>query len=90
MLIIRDVPSLVMVEGKEMLAIPNGLGKEIMRILHQWKQDVHDPKINGGDVQIIERMVGECKRQMVTLAEDGLVKLHRFGDQAEREKACKK
>ena len=59
MLRIRDVLSLVMVEEKEMLEIPNGPDKEIVQILQHWKeQDVHDQKINVGDVQILERMNG--------------------------------
>ena len=53
-----------------MLEIPNGLDKEIMQILQQWKQDVHDQKINGGNVQILERMVGGYTKQMITLTED--------------------
>ena len=35
-------------------------------------------------------MVGGCKRQMVALTEDGLMKLQQCGDQEEREKAGKK
>ena len=35
-------------------------------------------------------MVGGCKRQMITLTEDGLMKLQQCGDQAEREEAGKK
>ena len=61
MLGIKDVPSLVTLEGKEMLAIPNGLDQGIIQILQQWKQDVHDQRINGDNVQIIERMVGGVK-----------------------------
>ena len=35
-------------------------------------------------------MAGECKRQMITLTEEGLMKLQQCGDQAEREKEGKK
>ena len=70
--------------------IPNGLGKEIAHILQQWKQDVHDQKINGGNVQILERVVGGCKRQMAILTEDGMMQLQQCGDQAGREKGGKK
>ena len=90
MLSIRGVPNLAMVEGWEMIAIPNGSDKEIAQILQRRKQDVHDPKINGGNVQILEIMLDECKRQIITLTEDGVVKLQKCGDQAEREKASKK
>ena len=73
-----------------MLALPNGLGKEIVQILQHWMQDVHDQKINGGDVQILERMVGGCKRQMITSSEGGLMKLQQCGDREDREKAGEK
>ena len=63
MLSIRDFPCLVMVDGNEMLAIPNGSDKEIMQILQQWEKDVHYQKISGGSVQIVERTVGGCKRK---------------------------
>ena len=70
-----------------MLAISSGQGKEIVQILQQWKHDVHDQKLSGDNVQILERMVGGRKRQMIALTEDGQMKLHQCGDQAEREKA---
>ena len=73
MLRIRDVPSLLMLEGKEMLAIPNGPDQGIVQILQQRNQDVHDQKINGDNVQILERMVGGCKNQMTTLTEEGMM-----------------
>ena len=47
MLSIRDVPNLATVGGKEMVALPNGLGKEIAQILQHRKQDVRDQKISG-------------------------------------------
>ena len=84
---IRDVPNLAMAEGKEMIAIPNGLNKEVTQILQQRKKDVRDQKINAGNVQILERMVGGCKKQMITLTEDGMRKMQKCGDQAECGKA---
>ena len=45
---------------------------------------------NGDNVQILERLVGECKRQMIILTEEGSTKLQKCGNQAERESAGKK
>ena len=69
-----------------MLSLPHGLGEEIAQITQQGKHDIHYQNKIGDDVQILERLVGERKRQMIILAEEGSTKLQQCGDQAEREK----
>ena len=56
MLGIKDVPSLVTEEGKEMLAIPGRLDIEIEKIPLQREQDEHGQNYEVGNVQILERM----------------------------------
>ena len=90
MLNIRDVPNLVMNEGKQIIAIPSALDKEATQIIQLRQQDVHEQKIDSDNVQILERMVGGCKNQLIALTEDGMLKLQQRGDQTERERACAK
>ena len=62
MLCIKDVPNLAMGEGKEMLEMPNGLGRGIAKIIQQWKQDEHDQTTNVDNVPILERMAIESEK----------------------------
>ena len=69
------------------MTIPALLDKQVVEVIRQWKQDIRDQEANNGNVQILENMVGACKKQLVALSEEGVRKMQQFGNQAEREKA---
>ena len=54
------------------MTIPIGLDRQVVQVIRRRKQDIRDLETNSGSVQILERMVGECRNQLVTLAEDGM------------------
>ena len=70
-----------------MLAIPSRLYIEIKQVVQHWNQDGHGQNDNFDNVQIIERMVCGGKKEMIALAEGGLMKLQQCVNQVERQKA---
>ena len=74
MLSIQDVPGLLEIEGKEILAIPTRIESELRQVILQRGQGTHDRSDGGDNVQILERVAFVSKEQMITLAEDGMEK----------------
>ena len=71
----------------EVMAIQKGLGKRVVEAIQLWKHDIHTHGANSGNVQILEKMAGACKNQLVTLTGDGAKRLRLCGNQAEKESA---
>ena len=65
------------------------LDSQVIKIIQQWKQAIRDQDTSSGNVQIIEQVVGECKNQLITVAQTGGRKLHLCTDQEEEEIAQK-
>ena len=70
-MLLHDVPKKVKEEGKEIMAIPAMLDKQIGEIIQQRKRDIHEEDTRNGNVQILESMLGECKNQLATVEEEG-------------------
>ena len=75
-----------------MIEIPNGLGREVAEIIQKRKKDAHGQKEleNKGNVQILERMAGRCKKPPIALTECGMVKFQQCADQEERDRTGRK
>ena len=71
MLSVQDVPGILEIEGKAILAIPPRIESEIRRSIVHCGQGSYGQSDAGDNVQIRERL-GVSKEQMITLAENGM------------------
>ena len=82
---IQDVPRILEIEGKEILAIPTRIESELRQVILQCGQGTHGRSDGGDNVQILERVVCISKEQMITLSENGMKKIQQGVVQAERQ-----
>jgi len=82
---IQDVPRILEIEGKEILAIPTRIESELRQAILHCGQGSHGRSDGGDNVQIPERAVCVSKEQMVSLAENGMGELQKGVDHAERQ-----
>ena len=86
----HDVPQKVKEEGKEITATPARLDQQVIEIIQKWKRDIHEEDTGNGNVQILGDMVGGCKKQLITVAEEGGRKMQRCDNQEEQGEAGRK
>ena len=66
------------------MEIPGLSDSHVMSTIQQLKQASREQDTSSDNVQILEQVIGECKNQLVTIANEGVWKLQLCSDKEER------
>ena len=86
----KEAPGILVKEGGEVLAIPVRIECELGQVIVQFGRGIHDRITDCDNVQILETMMRVSREQMITLSQNGMEKIQRELDQAERQRAEEK
>ena len=84
-MLLKDVPmSIWEEEGREIMAIHGLLDSQVTSIIQQLKQASHEQDTSSDNVQILENVIGECKNQLIAIAQAGIGKLQLCSDKEDQ------